>query len=252
MKRYLTPFWLDIAYKELGVKEIPGLEHNPRILEYFKTLPAKWSDILTSDEDAWCSAGMNAVMEWTGIPGTDDPTAQSWLKWGQTFNEPRYGCVVIIKRGTEAWQGHVGFVVDENESEILVLGGNQNNSWSEKWYPKALVLGYRWPLALQNIKSLPRRVREYRQPVLERKNLPEDTKLPIKWYHTINWQSVGKNAILVIGGLLCLHPSTAAIGSGILGFLNLQRGAKKETEKGSILDLIKRILEAILEVFKKK
>ena len=47
--------------------------------------------------------------------------------------------------------GHVGFYLSETESEIKVLGGNQQDAVtqvfqvSEKFYPKANLLGYRLP-----------------------------------------------------------------------------------------------------------
>ena len=45
-----------------------------------------------------------------------------------------------------SWQGHVGFAVREFEHTVLVLGGNQNNQVCLKHYPRAQLLGYRWPL----------------------------------------------------------------------------------------------------------
>jgi hypothetical protein len=47
--------------------------------------------------------------------------------------------------------GHVGFYIGETETEIKVLGGNQQDpatqlfQVSEKYYPKKALLGYRQP-----------------------------------------------------------------------------------------------------------
>ena len=44
--------WIQIASKEIGVKEQSGSTHNPRILEYFATCNMKG----VTDELPWCSA----------------------------------------------------------------------------------------------------------------------------------------------------------------------------------------------------
>jgi len=41
--------------------------------------------------------------------------------------------------------GHVGFYWARSGDRILVLGGNQDNQVSIKGYPKADLLGHRWP-----------------------------------------------------------------------------------------------------------
>ena len=149
--------WLDVARGELGVKEVRGDEHNPHILEYLaSTSIGKWG--ASRDETPWCSAFVNWCMQGGSGPrilpilqgfheGTGSAMARSWLGWGIELEEPRPGCVVVLKRGKPP-QGHVGLYVGEDphsSAHISVLGGNQSDSVCIKQYPKNDVLSYRWP-----------------------------------------------------------------------------------------------------------
>lgn len=144
----MDPVWLRIARMERGVKERPGAEHHPRILEYLQTVDLEGVGELT-DEISWCSAFVQWCLEKADISGTGSAAARSWLHWGELIGEPRIGAVVVLKRGTEAWQGHVGFVTGVHGNNIVVLGGNQNNEVCEQPYSKSKVLGYRWPRRVQ-------------------------------------------------------------------------------------------------------
>lgn len=135
------PKWLDVARKEMGVHEIVGVKDNPRILEYHQATNLKASD----DETSWCSSFCNWVMKQSGIQGTNSAAARSWLNWGAKLTKPEIGCVVIFERGNSTWQGHVCFYLSEDSNNIQVLGGNQNNQVCIASYPKARLLGYRWP-----------------------------------------------------------------------------------------------------------
>ena len=122
--------WIAIAKKELGVLEIKGNIHNPRIIEYHSTT-GKFKD----DETAWCSSFVNWVMTQAGIKGTNSAAARSWKDWGQKLDKPAYGCIgVHIKPNG---YGHVGFIVGKTENGYLVsLGGNQNDSVKHTAYSK--------------------------------------------------------------------------------------------------------------------
>lgn len=136
------PPWYLVAWLEMetGVHEIVGKEHNPRIIEYRKTTTSGASD----DETPWCSDFVNWCMVASDIEGTKKPNARSWLKWGKEISKPKEGCVVVFSRGTEPWQGHVGFYVGKKGDQILCLGGNQSNEVNISSYPKSRVLSYRW------------------------------------------------------------------------------------------------------------
>jgi len=130
---------LQIAQREIGVTEIKGSRHNPRVVQYHQETNLGATD----DETPWCSSFINWVTKQLGMEGTNSPAARSWLNWGRQILKPYKGCIVILKRGTQSWQGHVGFYVGETEQKIKVLGGNQNNQVNISYYSKDKVLGYR-------------------------------------------------------------------------------------------------------------
>ena len=144
----LPPRWLEIARDELamGVTEIAGRQHNPRIMQYIYTCPnifenptytwakrhpkePRRSDqevyVAREGEEAvdWCSAFVNWCVKQAGLIGTNHALAGSWLKWGQKLAKPRLGAIVVLTwKGTRA--DHVAFVDKEN-GEWKLLGGNQ-------------------------------------------------------------------------------------------------------------------------------
>lgn len=84
----------------------------------------------------WCAAFVNAVLSETGVPGSESVsdyplTARSFLDWGVAVKDPEPGDIVVFPRGTEAWQGHVGFYlrtqIIKGIKYYYILGGNQNN-----------------------------------------------------------------------------------------------------------------------------
>jgi len=140
--------WMSVAEKEIGIIEIPGRLSHPRVLEYLSATDVR-SIARTSDETDWCSAFVNWCLSKAGYEGTGSALARSWLDWGQKIDTPRKGCIVIFSRGRRF--GHVGFYIGETDTEIIVLGGNQNNPETNisgvnlKYYPKSRLLGYRIP-----------------------------------------------------------------------------------------------------------
>ena len=87
----------------------------------------------------WCAAFVNAVLELDDIPNLNDQSnypplmARSFLYWGEHVERAdiQRGDVVVFPRGTQGWQGHVGFYVEtqtHNDREYwVILGGNQEN-----------------------------------------------------------------------------------------------------------------------------
>lgn len=136
-----APAWFIVAKGELGTREIPGSQHNPRVLEYHAETGLSADD----DETPWCSSFANWCFAQVGIVGTRSAAARSWLKWGKALDVPRVGCVVVFSRPPKPGSGHVAFYVADEGQSIVVLGGNQGNAVSAKPYPKSRVLGYRWP-----------------------------------------------------------------------------------------------------------
>jgi uncharacterized protein (TIGR02594 family) len=136
-----SPPWLELSYKELNTREIRGPEANPKIVDYFKYCSYK----STSDETPWCSAFACAMMERSGIPSPKSARARDWQKWGLRILKPVQGCVVVLKRGDNPEQGHVGFYVYETENTIALLAGNQSNQVGIQEFSKFDVLDFRIP-----------------------------------------------------------------------------------------------------------
>jgi uncharacterized protein (TIGR02594 family) len=134
--------WLEIAKKEIGVKEVPGSGNNDRILQYHRATSLK----ATQDSVPWCSSFVCWVMERAGYVSTRSARARSWEHWGEALTEPKEGAIAVLwRKNPQSGAGHVGWYCGEKDGKIKLLGGNQNNSVNYSWYPKERVLSYRWP-----------------------------------------------------------------------------------------------------------
>ena len=145
VRTWNVPSWLDVAFGEIGILEVVGDKDNPRIIEYLSTVKLP-KDMKLHDEIAWCSASHNWCYIQAGLKGTNKANAKSFLNWGIKLDKPKFGCTVIFNRGTEAWQGHVGFWLDERAGYVVSLGGNQSNRFGINLYKVSDVEGYRWPV----------------------------------------------------------------------------------------------------------
>lgn len=139
-----TPEWVKVAYKELGQKEIPGPQENPRIVEYFNTISAK--ENYRDDLDDWASAFVEWSLNQAKIQGPKNDEPFAWLEWGQGLDKPVIGCIVVM-----SFSGlhHVGFYFGEDGDFLRVLGGNEDDAVHIFRYLKTSVYGYRWPLNLK-------------------------------------------------------------------------------------------------------
>lgn len=141
MVEILKPKWLEIAEKEIGVKEISGNVDNQRIVEYH----AETSLHAQDDETPWCSSFVNWCVNEAGYHGSGKANARSWLAWGVLITIPVLGCVVVLQRGDSNVSGHVGFFYGyDGQDKIKILGGNQGDQVSIASFSKNKVLGYRW------------------------------------------------------------------------------------------------------------
>lgn len=148
------PAWMAEARALIGLKEIVGSKHEPRIVKFFADAGHPW---VKDDETAWCAAFVNAMLKRVGIEGTGSLAARSFLDWGEKLDKPRVGCIVVFSRGNpKGWQGHVGFYVGEDKTYVHVLGGNQSNAVNISRYSKARLLGYRWPKQTAKAADLPK------------------------------------------------------------------------------------------------
>ena len=145
-----------IAERFIGMKEIPGTEHNPQILAMLH-LDASWPE---GDETPWCSAFLNYCAWLLDLPRSKSLRARSWLQRGIAVDVPKRGFdVVILSRGT-SWHtqpgpevidapGHVGlfssFGYGRNglDEQVWLLGGNQGDSVSIASFDRRRILGIR-------------------------------------------------------------------------------------------------------------
>lgn len=130
-----------IAQEEIGVTEIVGGKHNPRILDYHSTT-GRFSD----DETSWCGSFVSWCLKKAGLDtlGPEGAGARNWLKYGTPLTTPKRGCIVVFWRESRtSWKGHVAFYSHETSTHIYVLGGNQGNTVKISAYAKSRFLGYR-------------------------------------------------------------------------------------------------------------
>ncbi|MGO4917545.1 TIGR02594 family protein [Pseudogemmobacter sp. W21_MBD1_M6] len=136
----MTPY--DIAHTYIGTTEGPGPADNPKILEMYATIGQDWVE---HDDVAWCAAFVGHCLEQAGLRSTRKLTARSYLEWGVPVDlaEAQEGDIVVFRRGSSSWQGHVGFFVAQSGQMIEVLGGNQGDAVSIKRYAASKLLGVR-------------------------------------------------------------------------------------------------------------
>jgi uncharacterized protein (TIGR02594 family) len=136
------PQWLTLAYQEIGQRRFPVGSSNPRIEAYNAATSLKGYD----DKISWCSSFVNWCLAGAGFSGTGSALAKSWLTWGEPIDIPILGCIAIVSReGLLSWKGHVGFFIESCGEEVILLGGNQDETVKLKAYPRHEVLGFRAP-----------------------------------------------------------------------------------------------------------
>jgi len=146
------PEWLAAAWAELGQREIAGNADNARIRAFFRDVGQPAS---LHDEVAWCAAFVGACLERAGLASTRSLMARSYLRWGDAVSAPRFGAVAVLSRGSDPSAGHVGFLIGETASHLVLLGGNQADAVSVAAYPRARLLGLRWPQADSEPETAP-------------------------------------------------------------------------------------------------
>ena len=99
----------------------------------------------------WCAAFVNATLEMDNTPSLNTIqhkyplTARAFLDWGVAVDKDniQQGDLVIFPRGSESWQGHVGFYVGSTDNYWIILGGNQDNTVSYKLFKPKRAIGIR-------------------------------------------------------------------------------------------------------------
>jgi uncharacterized protein (TIGR02594 family) len=149
IERGLDEFpWLIEARNLIGLREIKGVTHEPKIL-------ALWGDAhlghITDDETAWCAAFVGGTLERAGVRSTRAPNARSYTSWGRDVKQGGIlsvplGSILVLDRPPHAWMGHVTYAVGYNEQgKVLCLGGNQKDSVSIVPFETGRVIAARLP-----------------------------------------------------------------------------------------------------------
>lgn len=138
-----TPSWLVRARRELGVTEIVGGRHNPRILEYHGATRLR----AVTDEVAWCASFVCWALEQEGIRSTRSAAAASYKEFGRASLLNPGAIILFGKHDPDAkGSGHVGFVNAPAVGEwVEVLSGNCSNQVKLKKYRWATAVAVRWP-----------------------------------------------------------------------------------------------------------
>jgi len=133
--------WLPIAFAEFGNREVPGAQHNPRIVEYiFSTdLASKYSSL--PDETEWCATFINWCIEKAGSPSMNSALVNPWTKWGKPSSPPERGAVATFL-WDDGW-AHVSFYLGDIGNYVVCLGGNQSDAVWISVYHKKYVTSYR-------------------------------------------------------------------------------------------------------------
>lgn len=133
--------WMDAAWSNIGVRETKGKESTAAIIAMFAK---SGHPEITSDDVPWCAAFVGGCLKDAGLEGTGKLLARSYLEYGTKLDEPKVGCIVVLKRGAPP-AGHVGFLTGWGDGYVRVLGGNQSDAVNEARFKESDVLGYRWP-----------------------------------------------------------------------------------------------------------
>lgn len=150
MKQYVFPIIILLA----GCSDTQTLKAREYLGLHEQTDRTELEEILGVDpvRTEWCAAFVNAMLEQDGVPSlntVDHPhplLARSFLDHGSPINpqDIQYGDLVIFPRGSQGWQGHVGFYVGRySTGEWIILGGNQNKKVSYQLFESRRVIGIR-------------------------------------------------------------------------------------------------------------
>ncbi|RAH98786.1 hypothetical protein DLJ53_24420 [Acuticoccus sediminis] len=137
--------WLDYLCNHIGLKEVPGAQHNPLIIEWGKQSGIDWWN---NDEDAWCAVAVNGALINSGYPSTRSALARSFTRYGTRLSRPVRGAIVVFPRGSNPLYGHVGIVESvRSDGTIVIINGNSGNAVRRSVFRQSSILpdGIRWP-----------------------------------------------------------------------------------------------------------
>jgi len=142
------PQWLARARDFVGLREIAGPMHEPKILQLWRDAHM---DYVHDDETAWCAAFVGAMLERSLLNSSRKPNARSYQHWGidvkeLSLGEIPLGAIIVFDRPPNPEHGHVGFAVGLTpHGDVVTLGGNQSDSVSIAPKPANRLIAARWP-----------------------------------------------------------------------------------------------------------
>ena len=149
--QFATP--VDIAESLIGVKEIAGAQHNPKIIEMAAVTGNSW---VQDDETPWCAAYVGYCLERANVRCTRSLRARSYETFGKNvpLAKAQRGDVAVFTRGNDGRSGHVGFVWEVGNGWLDVLGGNQGDQVCIKRFgTKKLITIRRYKLARRSLAA---------------------------------------------------------------------------------------------------
>ena len=148
------PPWLGEARNLLGTREVLGGGNNPTIM--------KWADDLDqwypSDDVPWCGLFVAHCMA-VGAPQEPQSFnrlgARAWRVFGEQC-EPSIGAIGVFWRThkTRSVNGHVAFIIGEDDTTYHILGGNQSDNVTITRITKSRLLECRAPSGWKGGKVL--------------------------------------------------------------------------------------------------
>lgn len=129
---------IDQAMKLVGLNES---KHRAILADYMKT----GGRSLSGEQNAWCAAFVNGVVQQAGMEGTGSWAAKSFLKWGKSVgasDEILKGDVFVFDRGRDPSKGHVGISTGrtgknaKGETTYEMLQGNHGDSVGTTWHTR--------------------------------------------------------------------------------------------------------------------
>lgn len=126
------PLWLIGAMEDIGVEEIPGTDHSPRVLEMHMNT-GKWSN----DEVPWCGSAVETWLVESGTKGLGrkGALARAWGKYGRPADKDELGAICVLRRrkgGPDAstgsrWGYHVGIYLNMSRGNVVMVSGNKDD-----------------------------------------------------------------------------------------------------------------------------
>ena len=133
--------WLPVAFAEFGTREIPGPQHNPKIVAYLNSTDLAQKYPSLPDETDWCAAFVNWCIEKVKLPSMNSALVNPWRSWGKASSPPKRGSVTTFL-WDDGW-AHVSFLLGEIGNYVVCLGGNQSDAVWISVYHKKYVTSYR-------------------------------------------------------------------------------------------------------------